>query len=35
MVNPEATSALGGAREAPNKADCQGDPRNKVHVLRG
>ena len=35
MVNPEATSALGGTREVPNKAGCQGDPRNKVHVPRG
>jgi len=35
MVDPEATSALGGARKAPNEADCQGDPRNKVHVPRG
>jgi len=35
MVDPEATSALGGAREAPNEVDCQGDPRNKIHVQRG
>ena len=35
MVNPEATSALGGARKAPNEADCQGDLRNKVNVQRG
>jgi len=35
MVDPEATSALGGRRKAPNEADCQGDPRNKAHVPRG
>jgi len=35
MVDPKAMSALGGTREAPNKADCQGNPRNKVHVQRG
>jgi len=35
MVDPEATSALEGTRKAPNKVDCQGDPRNKIHVPRG
>jgi len=35
IVNPEATSALGGARGAPNKADRLSDPRNQVCSLRG
>jgi len=35
MEDHEATSALGGARGAPNEADRLRDPRNQVRSPRG
>ena len=35
MVDPKVTSALGGARGAPNEADRLKDPRNQVRSPRG